>query len=249
MRMCLRHFTFPRYVHFARASLANSFFVKVISTIFFSLSMDRSYAYKAGKRQGRTVNNFKASGVPKIGIYQPSDKRLAVPLSKNAGEATKQKPCATTIDDTKYSNTCDGVNSLPKIVVTPVVNTKRSDAKPATSAIKKHFLPLIKAPLYPRTLLQHRITAAPIRRTLSAKPALQARSSVPLRAKLPIERAVKPNKPADSTKKSTGLTSTFRLPPITDTNIVSQGSHVSDGDSQYHSTDYVSLHIVYSGYY
>jgi len=193
--------------------------------------MDRSYASKAGKSQGRTVDNCAASGLPKIGIYQPSDKRLGVPLSKKTEETNKQKSFAATIDETKYNNTCDRVNSLPKIVIAPV---RGSDIKPATSAIKKHFLPLIKAPLYPRSLLQHRITAAPLRRTLSAKP---VPSLIPLRAKLPIARAVKPNKPSDNTKKST-----FRLPPITDTNIVSQGSHVSDCDTQFHSTGYVSFH-------
>jgi len=189
----------------------------------YSVSMDRSYASKARKSQGPTVENCTASGLPKIGVYQPAGKRLGVPLSKKTEEATKQKSLAATIDETKYSNTCDGVNSLPKIVITPVKGLG-SETKPATSAIRKHFLPLIKAPLYPRSLLQHRITAAPLRRTLSAKPV----PSVPLRAKLPIDRAVKPDKP-------------FRLPPITDTNIVSQGSHVCDCDKQFHSTGYVSF--------
>ena len=225
---------YPRYVHFAKASLAKVvFFVQAISTAFHSVSMDRSYASKAGKSQGRTIDNFKASELPKIGIYQPSDKRLVLPFAKKTGGATKQKSCASTIDDINYSNTCDGVDSLPKIVITPVANAKRSDTKPAN---KKHFLPLIKAPLYPRSLLQHRITAAPLRHTLSAKPV----SLVPLRAKLPIDRAVKPNKPLDDTKKSTP---TFRLPPIIDTNIVSQGSYVSDGAD---SADYVSSHTVYT---
>lgn len=185
--------------------------------------MDRSHVPKAGKGQGRTFSNFKTSELPKIGICQPSNKHLVLPFSKTAGEVTKNMPYVST-------NTRDGVsfNSLPKIV--PGTNTKRSFTKPAPPCIK---LPLIKAPLYPKALLQHKITSTvSSRRTLSAKP---VRSLVPLRAQLPIDRAVKPHKPPSGSKPM------LRLPPITNTNIVSQGSYLSDEAlSADHEEDYVS---------
>ena len=162
--------------------------------------MDRPYSSKARKSQGRITINSEASEKLKALFPEQSDTRLVSPFAQNAvkgnGETTERKASVTEAI-ASCGNTCDRVNSLPKIVIT-AADDKKSDTDLTTATVtdKKCSKPLIKAPLLPNTRLQvpPRIQSASVRRPPISKPIVKAVSTTTLAVRQrPVGGNEKPN--------------------------------------------------------
>ena len=156
--------------------------------------MDRPYSSKVRKS---AKDNLEAS---EMAISRLSGQLKKRPVSSFAGnvvkkkeEVIKDKTQVSSVTKGNYDNTCAGVNSLPKIGKIPAAadQSKKSDANP-TPANKKCLRPSIKAPIYPSSLLQHRITSCPVRRNSSEILAKSLSLNFPVRVS-PVRTVVKPN--------------------------------------------------------
>ena len=154
--------------------------------------MDRSYSSKVMKNQGYHNNKFETSGVAKASLSGQSKKR---PVPSFAGNVLKKKKEVTKgvsgVDEAKYNNMCHEVNPLPKIGEDAASDDKKKRNNNST-ANKKCISPSIKAPIYPSSVLQHRITSC------RRKPLVETLvKSLPIRAP-PIGAEVKPSTEGNS---------------------------------------------------
>lgn len=135
--------------------------------------MDRSNSPRGRKNQGRIKINFEASETLNALFSELSDTSLVSSAAEHAanekGETAEHLNDHTSTTNEANYNTCIGVNSLPKIVITPAANDNRTKKNGAVdSNVKEHFLPSIKPPLLPTSQLRlptERIRSASLRRT------------------------------------------------------------------------------------
>ena len=126
--------------------------------------------YNSKKSQGRIKINIEASDKLRALFSQDSDASMvssaADHTANEKGEATADLSTSTTsVIESDHANTCAGVNSLPKIVITPPpANGNEAEKKDGAG---KHSPPPLKLPLLPTSLLRppERVCSAALRRT------------------------------------------------------------------------------------
>lgn len=115
--------------------------------------MDR---FNSKKSQGRIKINIEASEKLNALFSQPSDTSLVYSPAEQAANEKREttddrgdRTTSTSAAEANCADTCGGVNSLPRIVITPPANdnqTAKKDVR-ASSDAKKLSLPAIKPPL------------------------------------------------------------------------------------------------------
>ncbi|XP_065916363.1 dentin sialophosphoprotein-like isoform X2 [Dysidea avara] len=168
--------------------------------------MDRPYSSKVRKSQGHPNDKFEASGEAKASLFGQSKKRTTSSFAGNAlkknGEITKRKTLVSGVDEASYDNTSAD-------------HTEKRDNS-TTPANKKPLTPSIKTPIYPCSLLQHRITSCSVRRKPLSEPLVKTLPrSLPVRAP-PVGAVVKASTKWDSrpsTTKRSSNTKVKSLPP------------------------------------
>lgn len=191
--------------------------------------MDRPYSSKVMKSQGYHNNKFETSRVAKASLSGQSKRR---PVSSFAGNVLKKKEEVTKgisgVDEAKYNNMCHEVNPLLKIGEDAASDDKKKrNNNSNTPANKKRISPSIKVPIYPRSILQHRITSCrrkPLAETLAKTLSLNLPIRVPpvgAEVKPSIERNSRPSTSKHSlqfdTKKQSSQNKTIQQPAITTT--------------------------------
>jgi len=190
--------------------------------------MDRPCSSKVRKSQRYPNDKIEGSGEARIS-GQPKKR----PVSSFAGNVFKKKEGATKlvpgVTEANEHYTCGGVNPPTNIGV-PSAATDHSERRHTGLIINnnKHLLPTIKAPIYPSSLLQHRITSCLVRRkplseTLESHESLSL--NLPVRAP-PVPEKLKDTRPSvtkcssttkDDTKKQPSQKKSVQQPAITTT--------------------------------
>ena len=126
--------------------------------------------YNSKKSQGRIKINTKASDKLRALFSQESDAGMVSSAAEHAtngkGDATAVlSTSSTTRNEGDHADTCAGVNSLPRIVITPPpANGNEAETKDGD---RKRSPPPFKLPLLPKSLLRppERVCSAGLRRT------------------------------------------------------------------------------------
>ena len=163
--------------------------------------MDRRYSKKS---QGRIKINLEASEKLNELFSQESSQESNTSLVFSATESTPNEKgettdystsSASTTNETKFTNTCSGVISLPKIVIAPrpLLYDNAAEKKDATgSGAGKNSPPPIKLPLLSTTrqvIRQQRVRSSVRRTPLTSNPEKpsEKRSSPPVKPPPPTK--------------------------------------------------------------